>query len=239
MAFTNKRVVIILTTVFLLGALLPADAFGVKQFPFSRTSFNRSHPRHTAVISSSPLEPLYQSSTDDVSLNDQREGMSNAFAALNSLTSLESQEQEEVDDELEEEFLADMMGDLSDLPNDIQTANIVAEFQKTEAEAPVMPEETDVIGSMLDSDTTLEIEDVTDQDMEQPVPNVEDFLSKAFSEAMGDMGKGDLSDTGFAASIAKEVMQDESFKKEIESIYEKAATEMQAEIETMRKEQVS
>ena len=229
-AFMTKHAMIS-TTIFLSGTLLPSDAFGVKRYPFSRTLSNAIHPTSS--------KPLYQSSTDDVSLNDQREGMSDAFAALNSLTSLDSQQPEEVDGELEEEFLADMMGDLPDLTNEIETVDILAEFQKTTSEPPTVPEETADIGSILDSETALEIKDVTDQDMEQPVQNMEDFMSKAFSEALGDMGKGDLGDTGFAASIAKEVMQDESFKKEIEAIYEKASAEMQTEIDAMRKEQVS
>ena len=168
--------------------------------------------------------------------------MADAFAALNSLTSLDAQDDAmEDDDDLKKELFADMMGELPNVPDDISIDDMMADFQRPNAVTPNV-EDLDGIGLPDDNEPVLTTEDVTNdilnQDVEQAL-DVENFMSSAFKEAMGDLEKEDVGGSGIAASVAKSVMEDEDFKKEIGAIFDKAAEEMKNEIEIMRQEQVS
>ena len=218
------------------------DAFSTTVFPLllPKSSFNQKQIPHAPNINSASTR-MFQSSSADNPMNDQREGMADAFAALNSLTFVDEQDSmDDVEAELKEEFFSDMMGDTSDLPENFEE-NTVADFQSE----TLIPEDVDGIGSLGNKyQPMLATEDVTDDfldqdDMVQPQPNMEDFMTKAFNEAMGDLKKGDLKEDGFAAEIARSVMQDEDFKRQIGAIFDNAADEMKNEIENLRREQVS
>jgi len=219
------------------------DAFGIKrshvalpnwQAAVKLCTSNKNYQRRKTHI--------YQSSNDDEFMNDQRDGMADAFAALNSLTSLDAQDDAmEDDDDLKKELFADMMGELPNVPDDISIDDMMADFQRPNAVTPNV-EDLDGIGLPDDNEPVLTTEDVTNdilnQDVEQAL-DVENFMSSAFKEAMGDLEKEDVGGSGIAASVAKSVMEDEDFKKEIGAIFDKAAEEMKNEIEIMRQEQVS
>ena len=167
--------------------------------------------------------------------------MADAFAALDSLSFIDEKDSmDEVDAELKEELFSDMMGDMSELPENI-AGNAVADFQS----ATFIPEDVDGIGSLGNKyQPVLTTEDVTDdflsqEDLEQLQPNMEDLMSKAFTEAIGDLKKGDLKEDGLVAEIVKTAMQDEAFEKKIGAIFDNAADKMKNEIENIRREHVS
>ena len=218
------------------------DAFSKKGFPslLPRSTFNHKQIQYAPKTSSASTR-MFQSSSTDNSINDQREGMADAFAALDSLSFIDEKDSmDEVDAELKEELFSDMMGDMSELPENI-AGNAVADFQS----ATFIPEDVDGIGSLGNKyQPVLTTEDVTDdflsqEDLEQLQPNMEDLMSKAFTEAIGDLKKGDLKEDGLVAEIVKTAMQDEAFEKKIGAIFDNAADKMKNEIENIRREHVS
>ena len=230
----------IASAITVLLASCTADAFGVTQSHFTFNNGHaaiNTHRRHAQTLSAfTRTSHLYQSSNDD--FIDKREGMADAFSALNSLSSLDDSTDNVSDDELKAELFADMMGDLSDV--DMNVDDVVADFQQQNIEAPNV-EDVDGIGSISDSEPVLTTGDfsneILDQDLGEAM-NVDNFMSNALESAMADLGKKGLSNSGYAAEIAKSVIQDEDFKKEIGAIFDKAAEEMRADIEAMRKEEV-
>jgi len=119
-------------------------------------------------------------------------------------------------------------------------------MDQEEAAAAATPTDVDGIGSITSNESILTTKDVTNDIQSQDIPlkeslNVESFMSNAFGAAMADLGKGEGSggDAGYAAEVAKSVMQDEDFKREIGEMFDQAAEEMKKDIENMRKEQVS
>lgn len=209
------------------------DAFGVKQsqLPLSMGK----------MTTSTRTSQLLQSNNDDPV--DKRKGMADAFAALDSLISIDLEDNAETDDEVAELF-AELMG----TPKEVSTEVAVADSQKLNAEASVLTD-VDGIGSISDNEqilTTADVDnDISSQDFEEILSqaseealDVDSFMSSAFESALADLETEDFGQTGIAAEITKSVMQDEDFKKEVEAIFNKAADEMKNEMEVFRKEQV-
>jgi hypothetical protein len=235
---STKYTVTVVAALILAVVCPVVDAFGLQQSQFayqrSRTLGKRTsknYGRSTTLVSSSTRTTLYQSNGDSDFMKDQRKGMADAFAGLNSLNSLDETEDEELDEEFKQELFADMMGDLSDIRPDVSTTV-----------DPAVVEDVDGIGSLANNEpvlTTGDIaNDILNQDIE-PLPNIKDVMSSAFQEAVDGLeARGGIGDSGFAAELAKSVMEDPNFKKEIGEIFDQAAEEMKKEIEVMRKEQV-
>jgi hypothetical protein len=232
LAFAGNQAPIAIAAALLATIICSTDAFTIEQYT-SIQNARTPQITSTRIHLSSNENPI-----------DKREGMADAFAAFNSLSSLYDDTPIDADDdELKAEFLADMMGDLSDVQI-VSDQDVLANFQKvTMGEEAAAPSDVDGIGSISESEV-LTTEDVTNdilsQDLEKAL-NVESFMSNAFESAMADLGKGDVmgDDAGYAAEVAKSVMQDEDFKREIGAIFDQAAEEMKNDIEVMRKEQVS
>jgi hypothetical protein len=246
-AFSGKQATMA-TAAILATFFTSADAFSLQQSAFAAapTKTRQSTTRNARAASIS--RRIHLSSSNDNNSGDpidKREGMADAFAAFNSLSSLDSIEDEADNEELKAELLADMMGDLSDV--EVSTEEVVASFQqsKMDQEEATAPTDVDGIGSITSNESILTTEDVTNDILSQDIPlkesiNVESFMSNAFGAAMADLGKGEVGgDAGYAAEVAKSVMQDEDFKREIGEIFDQAAEEMKRDIENMRKEQVS
>jgi hypothetical protein len=274
----------------------PAEAFsGVRPFASRQViingnnygaSWSRSASTTALLASNNDIESQGEEDEDDPLLNDQREGMADAFAALDGLTAddfddlkpisslgdaaassttgntnmeqsakLFIEMQSELSTRGEEGVYEDILGDLSGDADDVKAFSaVVPEDDVTELgnaldEASILSD-ADGLGSDDDASATLTTADVTNdvltQDVE-PSLSMEDFMSKAVTEALtevaaaedltGDNASSDMRETKDIAIAAEQLLEDEQLRKEIEEIFDRAGEKLRTEVAAMKKEQ--
>jgi ASC-1-like (ASCH) protein len=279
------------------SAWCPAEAFsGALRLFASRqiiryNSGNGSSRGKSASItvltaSNNNIDPEGEEGEDDSLLNDQREGMADAFAALDGLTAddfddlrpissigatssttsgianmeesakLYMDMQAELSARGEEGVYGDILGDLSGDLADVKSY-AVPEDDATElgnaldeaADYAVLSD-VDGLGTGDEVSVTLTTADVTKdvltQDVE-PSLSMEDFMSKAVTEALTEVAAGedltrdnassDISDTKDIAKAAEQLLEDEQLRKEIEDIFDRAGEKLRLEVAAIKKEQ--
>ncbi|KAL7449719.1 hypothetical protein ACHAWC_001755 [Mediolabrus comicus] len=233
-----------------------------------------------------------QDEDDDPLLNDQREGMADAFAALDGLTADDFDDlkpissigdassntspgdanmeasakvflemQSELSTRGEEGLYDDILGDLSGDVEDVTTfSSAVTDDDVTdlgraldEASDNLVLSDADGLGLDDETPLTLTTADVTNdvltQDVE-PSLSMEDFMSKAVTEALTEVNaaedltgdsnaSSDAGSTQNMALAAEQLLEDEQLRKEIEDIFDKAGEKLRMEVAAMKKEQES
>jgi vacuolar-type H+-ATPase subunit I/STV1 len=158
---------------------------------------------------------------------------------------------------LYDDILGDLSGDVEDVTtfSSAVTDDDVTDLGRALDEASDNLVLSDADGLGLDDETPLTLttadvtNDVLTQDVE-PSLSMEDFMSKAVTEALTEVNaaedltgdsnaSSDAGSTQNMALAAEQLLEDEQLRKEIEDIFDKAGEKLRMEVAAMKKEQES
>lgn len=262
-------------TSFLLVMLLASvDAFTVIESQFSflkgsvtvKLSSGRNHQ-----MSQHRMPPLALSSNgydSDRPSGDQREGMADAFAALDSLTaddlmddnpSASSQissssgdlddssflidlQNIEEEDQIGNEIYSDMLADLPDVSEDVDetaTKEAITQLQNVLADAVAKDKAQAAVLNDVDGiGNNVENLLLTTADVTEDILNQEIEPSLSMQDFMSSAVQEAMTEIEGTPN-SQSLMEDSELRKEIEQIFDRAAEKLRSEVEEMKREQVS